>query len=204
MKLYYSPGACSLAAHIALRMTGAEFEIEKVDTRTKMTASGADYTRISAKGYVPALQLPSGDVLTEAPAVLQYIADRNPAAALAPESATLERARLQEHLNFVSSELHKAFKPFFAGTPIADNARPAAEDVIAKRMVHIEALLTDGRMHLVGNTVSVADLYLFVVANWCNFIGIDLGQWPNVAAFVERMAALPAVREAMTAEGLIH
>lgn len=204
MKLYYSPGACSLATHIALRMVGAEFTLERVDAATRWTETGADFEAINPKGYVPALRLADGGILTEAPAILQYIADRHPGAGLAPAPATLERARLQEHLNYVSSELHKAFKPFFAATPIDDGDRPAAVAVIARRLEPFEALLSDGRRHLVADALSVADLYLFVVANWCNFIGVDLGRWPAVAALVDRMAVLPVVREAMAAEGLIQ
>lgn len=202
MKLYYTPGACSLAVHIALRLAGQAFELERVDSTTKTTAGGADFRAVNARGYVPALVLDDGEVITEAPAVLQYIADTAPQAGLAPAPATLARTRLQEVLNFISSELHKAFKPFFAGTPIADADRPAAEQAVANRMGFAEALLSDGRPFLVGNRVTVADTYLFAVANWCNFIDIDLGRWPNVAALVERIGALPATREAMAAEGL--
>lgn len=202
MKLYYTPGACSLAVHIALRLAGLSFELERVDPATKTTAGGADFRAVNARGYVPALVLDGGDVITEAPAVLQYIADHTPGAGLAPAPATLARTRLQEVLNFISSELHKAFKPFFTGSPIADADRPAAVQAVANRMGFAEALLADGRQFLVGDRITVADTYLFAIANWCNFIDIDLGPWPNVAALVQRVGALPATREAMAAEGL--
>ena len=202
MKLYYSPGACSLAVHIALRMADRKFELERVDGATKTTEAGADYRAVNPRGYVPALTLDGGETITEAPSILPYIADQTPRAALAPAPATLARTRLQEALNFISSELHKAFKPFFSGSPLADADRPAAEQAVANRMGFAEALLADGRQHLVGDRVSVADLYLFTVANWCNFIGIDLGRWPNVQALVARIGALPATRDAMAAEGL--
>ncbi len=202
MKLYYTPGACSLAVHIALRMADQKFELERVDSATKTTETGADFRAVNPRGYVPALTLDGGDTITEAPAVLQYVADRAPDAALAPAPTTLARTRLQEVLNFIASELHKSFKPFFSGTPLADADRPAAEEVVASRMRFVETMLADGRQHLIGDTVSVADLYLFTIANWCNFVGIDLGRWPNLKAFVARIGALPAAREAMAAEGL--
>lgn len=202
MKLYYTPGACSLAVHIALRMAGRPFELERVDPATKTTVSGADFRAVNPRGYVPALMLDGGETVTEAPAILQYVADLAPQADLAPAPATLDRTRLQEVLNFVSSELHKAFKPFFSGTPIADEARPAAEEGVANRLRFAEDWLADGRRHLVGDRLSVADLYLFAIANWCNVVGIDLGRWPHVKALVARVAALPATREAVAAEGL--
>jgi glutathione S-transferase len=202
MKLYYTPGACSLAVHIALRMAGQSFDLERVDSATKTTASGGDFRDVNPRGYVPVLELDGGDSLTEAPAVLQYVADAAPQAGLAPAAGTLARVRLQEALNFVSSELHKAFKPFFSGTPITPETRPAAEEGVANRLRFVEAWLADGRQHLVGDRLSVADLYLFTVANWCNFVGIDLGRWPHVKSLVERVAAMPATREAMAAEGL--
>lgn len=203
MKLYYKPGACSLASHIVLRETGADFEIEKVDTAAQKTASGADFGAINPKGYVPALRLDDGAVLTEGAALLQYLADRAPEAGLAPAAGSFERVRLQEHLTFVSSELHKAFSPLF-GDGLSDEARQAAVAKVARRLDNIEALLADGRAFLMGDDFTVADAYLFVVANWANFTGIDLGRWPNVEAFVARVAARPAVQAAMVAEGLIE
>ncbi|UWQ27105.1 glutathione transferase GstA (plasmid) [Leisingera aquaemixtae] len=203
MKLYYKPGACPLASHIALYETGRPFDIEAVDTAAGRTESGADYRAINPKGYVPALGLDDGSILTEGAAVLQYIADSHPAAGLAPAAGTLARARMQEQLNWIGSELHKAFGPLFReGTSEAgkDDARSA----VAGKFDFIEAQLADGREWLVEGRFSVADAYLFVVSNWANFTGIDLARWPNLAAFVSRSAARPSAQAAMRAEGLIQ
>ncbi|WP_170327339.1 glutathione transferase GstA [Ruegeria arenilitoris] len=203
MKLYYKPGACPLASHIALHETGRPFEIEAVDTAVGRTESGADYHTINPKGYVPALGLDDGSVLTEGAAVLQYIADRYPEAGLAPAVGTLARARMQEQLNWIGTELHKAFGPLFRdGTSEAD--KDAARTAVAGKFDLIEAQLEDGREWLVSNQFSVADAYLFVVANWANFTGIDLSRWPRLAAFVSRSAARPSAQAAMRAEGLIQ
>lgn len=204
MNLYYKPGACSLAAHIALREAGVAFELEQVDTAAQKTASGADFTAINPKGYVPALRLDDGQVLTEGAAVLQFIADRAPESGLAPKPGTLERTRVQEHLNYVASELHKAFSPLFSDTPLADAARKSAEAVVARRLDYIDRLLSDGRSYLLGDTYSVADAYLFVVANWAKPTGIGLDRWPHVAAFTARVAERAPVRDALRAEGLLH
>ncbi|TAJ37367.1 MAG: glutathione transferase GstA [Reyranella sp.] len=202
MKLYYAPGACSLSPHISLREAGAAFDLERVDTRTRTTESGADYLAINPKGYVPALQLDDGEVLTEGAAVVQFIADRHPAAGLAPANGSLERARLQEHLNFIASELHKAFTPLFdpSAPKAAKQAAPAA---VARRLDHFERLLADGRAYLLGERFSVADAYLFTVASWTGPTGIGLDRWPRLAAFVARVAARPAVQAAMQVEGLV-
>ncbi|MCG7630491.1 glutathione transferase GstA [Epibacterium sp. MM17-32] len=203
MKLYYKPGACPLASHIALHETGRQFEIEAVDTATGRTESGADYRAINPKGYVPALGLDDGTVLTEGAAVLQYIADTTPAAGLAPTAGTLARARMQEQLNWIGTELHKAFGPLFrAGTSEAE--QDAARVAVAGKFDFIETQLADGRAWLVDDRFSVADAYLFVVSNWANFTGIDLARWPNLAAFVGRCAARPSAQAAMRAEGLIQ
>ena len=201
--LYFKPGACSLASHIALTEAGAEFSLEKVDTKAKRTESGEDFLTISPNGYVPALKLDSGDILTEGPAILQFIADTNGAADLAPAPGTVERARVNGFLNFVGSELHKAFSPFFGDAPLEGDARKDTEAGVAKRFDYLENVLSDGRKHLTGETFTVADAYLFVVANWASFVGIDLKQWPKVAAFVGRVAQRPAVQKAMKAEGLL-
>ncbi len=201
MKLYYKPGACSLASHIALREVGADFEIEKVDTDNNKTETNQTFTDINAKGYVPALKLKDGTILTEGAAILQFIADRHPNSGLAPEPGAIERTRLHEHLNYVASELHKAFGPLFSSTS-SDQDKEAARANVASKLDHIETLLSDGRNHLLGDRFSVADAYLFVVANWANFTGIALDKWSNVAAFVERVAAREKVQEALKAEGL--
>lgn len=202
MKLYIKPGACPLASHIALYETGADFEVETVDTETGLTASGADFRAINPKGYVPALRLDDGAVLTEGAAVLQLIADRYPAAGLAPAPGSFERARLHEALNWISAELHKSFSPLFrAGT--TDAEKSAARRAVAKNFDRIEAQFAEGRTWMVGNSFSVADAYLFVVANWANYCDVDLSGWPNLAALVGRVAARPSAQQAMKAEGLI-
>ncbi|WP_282052914.1 glutathione transferase GstA [Phaeobacter inhibens] len=203
MKLYYKPGACPLASHIALQETGRLFEIEAVDTAAGRTEGGADYLAINPKGYVPALRLEDGSILTEGPAILQYIADSHPEAGLAPAAGTFARARMQEQLNWIGTELHKAFGPLFReGTSEAgqDEARVA----VAGKFDLIETQLEDGREWLVADQFSVADAYLFVVSNWANFTGIDLARWPYLAAFVSRTAARPSAQAAMRAEGLIQ
>ncbi|MGO4618459.1 glutathione transferase GstA [Ensifer sp. 2YAB10] len=202
MKLYYAPGACSLSPHISLREAGADFEIVKVDTATHRTETGADFKAINPKGYVPALVLESGDVVTEGAAVVQYIADRFPAAKLAPANGTLERTRLHEQLNFISSELHKAFSPLFSKTASAE-AKDAAAAQVAKRFGNVESLLSDGRPHLLGEAFSVADAYLFTVVNWGSVTGVSLDPWPHLTAYMQRIGERPAVRAALQAEGLI-
>ena len=202
MKLYYAPGAYSLSPHISLREAGADFEIVRVDTKTHLTEAGADFKAINPKGYVPALVLESGDVVTEGAAVVQYIADRFPEAKLAPANGTLERTRLQEQLNFISSELHKAFSPLFNGAA-SPEAKEAAKAQVAKRFGNVESLLADGRRYLLGADFSVADAYLFTVVNWSGATGISLAPWPHLEAYVERIGERPAVRAAMQSEGLI-
>lgn len=202
MKLYYKPGACSLAPHIALFETGTAFQCIKVDTNTKTTEDGKDYLSVTNKGYVPALELEGGDILTEAPAILQYIADQFPAAELAAENATIDRAKTQSYLNFVSSELHKAYGPFFASKPMSDGARPAALAAIEKRLDILETDFADGRIFLVGSKFSIADCYLWVVLNWSQFIGLELGQWPKIKNYWSRVSQIPSVQKALAAEGL--
>lgn len=201
MKLYYAPGACSLSPHISLREAGVPFDLERVDLASRKTASGEDFSKINPKGYVPALRLDDGEVLTEGAAMVQFIADRHPLAGLAPANGTLERARLQEHLNFIASELHKAFSPLF-GAPTEEAKQVAVANVV-RRLDHVERVLGDGRLYLLGERFSVADAYLFTVANWTGPTGIGLDRWPHVAAFVARIAARPSVQAAMRAEGLM-
>ena len=202
MKLYYSPGACSMASHIVLREIDKPFEVEKVDTKTKVMESGRDYWAINPKGAVPALELGDGEVLTEGPAILQYIADTNGATELAPPVGTLARARVQEMLSFVGSELHKAFSPLFhPGRTEAE--KEAARQTVAKKFEWLESRLADGRTYLTGSSFTVADAYAFVVANWSHVTGVSLGSWPKLKAYVERIAARPSVQATMQAEGLI-
>lgn len=203
MKLYYKPGACPLASHIALYEAGAAFETEAVDTDTGRTVTGDDFRAINPNGYVPALRLDDGTILTEGAAVLQLIADRHPESGLAPEAGSFDRARLHEALNWISSELHKAFGPLFRSSSTEDE-QEAARIAVAAKFDRVEAQLSDGRAWLVANRFSVADAYLFAVANWANFTAIDLPRWPNLAAFVSRVAERPSTQKAMKAEGLIQ
>lgn len=202
MKLYYAPGACSLSPHIALREAGLPFTLEKVDTKSKRTETGVDFTTINPRGYVPALELDSGEVLTEGAAIVQYIADLRPEAGLAPEAGTLARARLQEELNFIASELHKAFSPLF-NPLIGEDARHEATEKLTRRFNDVERKLADGRSYLLGESFSVADAYLFVVTSWAKHKSIALDPWPRLQAFMGRLSERVTVRQAMQAEGLV-
>ncbi|WEZ85382.1 glutathione S-transferase N-terminal domain-containing protein (plasmid) [Rhizobium sp. 32-5/1] len=204
MLLYFKPGACSLSVRIILNELNLPFESVEVDTQTGMTIDGADYRAINPKGYVPALQIEPGIVLTENPVILQYLPDLRPQAGLAPAAGTLDRIRLQEWLNFTSSELHKAFGPWFSGRALEENEQSRAEINLARRIDDVERGLSDGRCFILGQTFTVADAYLFVVLNWSGFIGFDLARWPKVAAHVARIAMRPAVRAALVAEGLLQ
>jgi len=201
MKLYYSPGACSLAVHITLCETGLPFEKESVDLAGKKTAGGADFSAINAKGYVPALQLDSGELLTEGPAINQYLADLVPEKKLAPANGTLDRVRLQSWLTFIGTELHKSFTPLFRPGS-SDDAKKQATDAIANRLNYVNAQLA-GKQYLVAEQFSVADAYLFTVVGWMGFLGMSTDAYPNVQALVARVGARPAVQAALKAEGLI-
>jgi glutathione S-transferase len=203
MRLYYKPGACSLAVHVALRELDLACDLERVDTDAQKTETGADYSRINPNGHVPALALDDGEVLTEGPAILQYLADAHPAATLAPPAGTLARARLQQWLNFTSAELHKAFSPFFAAEPPAGAAREAAEARLRRRLGYPESALADGRPYLLGDGYSVADIHAFAIVRWADPVGLGLNRWPHLKAFAARIAARPRVAAAMRAEGLI-
>ncbi len=203
MKLFYKPGACSLASHIVLNEVGATFSKEEVDTAKGLTETGSDYKTINPKGYVPALALNSGEVLTEGASILQYIADQYSGSDLSPKPLSMARSRLHEYLNYVSSELHKAFGPFFSDSATEED-KERANDNVASKFNYINHLFSDGRDYLLGEKFSVADAYLFVVSNWSNFVGIELNQWPYLEAFVQRVAQRPATRAAMKAEGLIE
>lgn len=203
MKLYYSPGACSMASHIALIEAGLQFETEKVNLKTpeKTTSSGQNFTRINPKGYVPALETQTGDILTEGAAILQYIADRTPEKELAPRAGTFERYKLQEWLTFISSEVHKSMSPLFnPKTPEA--YRDIAKAHLSRRLDWVQEQL-QGRPFLMGQTFTVADAYLFTVLGWSKMLGLDLTKWPGLMGYVERVGSRPAVRQAMKAEGLI-
>jgi len=200
MKLYYSPGACSLSPHIVLREAGMKFDLAKTSTKTHTLADGSDYYAINPKGYVPLLELDSGERLTEGPAIVQYIADHAPASGLAPAAGTMARYRLMEWLNFISTELHKSFSPLFnAATPA--EAKQIFVDKILGRLKWVDGQL-EGRDYLMGERFCVADAYLFTITNWAAPVGIDITDLKNLSAYRARVAARPAVKEAMQAEGL--
>jgi glutathione S-transferase len=201
MKLYFTPGACSLAPHIGLREAGYQFDLEQVDLATKKTKSGADYLKVNGKGYVPALQLDNGEVLTEAPIILQYIADQKPESGLVPKAGTMERYRTQEWLNFVTSELHKGLGALFnPKTP--EDYRPVAIERINTRLDFLAKQL-DGKPYLMGDKFSAPDAYLFTVLSWAPHLKISLDKWPSLGAYLGRVAARPQVQAALKAEGLV-
>ena len=201
MKLFFSPGACSLSPHIVLREAGLPFDVEQVNLGSKQTKSGLDFRTINPKGYVPALQLDNGQVLTEGPAIVQYVADQKPDSHLAPLAGSLERYRLQETLNFISTELHKNFSPLFnSKTP--DDYKQMVRDKLAERFEFVAKQFEDGRPFLTGENFSVADAYLFTILRWTKIVNIDLSKWPVFEAYSTRVAARPAVQAALQAEGL--
>jgi glutathione S-transferase len=201
MKLYFSPGACSLSPHIALCEAGLDFELEQVDLRAKQTKSGADFRKVNPKGMVPVLQLDSGDTLTEGPAIVQYIGDQKPASGIVPACGTIERDHLMEWLNFVTSELHKNFTPLFKPTT-PDEYKTQARATLAERYAFLNEKLA-GKSYLMGEHFTVADGYAFTITNWTRLQKIDLAPWPHVVAFMERVRARPKVQEALKAEGLL-
>ncbi|AHD11548.1 glutathione transferase GstA [Phaeobacter gallaeciensis] len=201
MKLYYKAGACSLASHIMLYEVGAKFAIEAVDTEAGLTETGRAYREINANGYVPTLETDAGENLAEGVAILQYIADNNPEHTYAPAVGSVERARLQQFLNYAAAELHKAWGPLFASGSTEIEQDAARENVTAK-FDYLETVLSDGRDYLVANQFSIADAYTFVLVNWANFKAIDLSRWPQLAAYFARIAARPATMSAFAAEGL--
>ena len=201
MKLYFAPGACSMSPHIALQESGLPYTTEKVDLRAKKTASGADYLEINPKGYVPALVLDNGEMLTEGPAIVQYIADQAKDKQLRPAAGTAEHYHLLEWLNFISAEIHKGFGPLF-NPDSTEDAKAQALANLSKRFGQADKLL-DGRDYLVGNKFSVADGYLFTILNWTKKTGPDLAGMPNLQAFQARIGARPAVQQVMRDEGLL-
>jgi glutathione S-transferase len=201
MQLYFSPGACSLASHITAREAGISVDLKRADTKTKKLEDGSDYLAINSKGAVPALKLDSGQVLTEGVAIMQYLADQKPESGLAPKNGTLERYRVQEWLNYITSEVHKSFSPLW--TPSNDQAvKDYALTNLKKKFDWLNTQLA-GKKYLTGDTFTVADAYLFTVVNWTNPLAIDLAPWPALREFQARVAARPKVQEAMVAEGLI-
>ncbi len=201
MKLYYSPGACSLSPHIVATEAGIPVELVKVDLAKHQTESGEDFMAINPKGYVPTLRLDDGSVLTEGPAIVQYLADQKPASGLAPTNGSIDRYRLQECLNFIGTELHKNFGPLFnPATP--DAVKETQKGIIAKKLAYLNDQLAN-RQYLMGDKFTVADAYAFTIVNWTNFVKMDLKPYPNLAAYMGRVGARPKVQETLKAEGLM-
>jgi glutathione S-transferase len=201
MKLYFAPGACSLSPHIVAREAGLDIALQRVDNATKKVAVEGDYWAVNPKGYVPALELENGEVLTEGPAIVQYLGDRKPESGIVPKAGTLERYRLQEMLGYINSEIHKTYSPLF-------NSKTPAETVeerklyLRKRYRFLDEQLAR-RDFLLGDRFSAADAYLFTVTTWAAYVKLDLSEFPNLVAFQARVAARPAVQDAMKAEGLL-
>jgi glutathione S-transferase len=200
MKLYFAPGTCSLASHIALREAGIACDLEKVDLRSKQTASGEDFTAINPKGYVPALRLDNGELLTENIAVLTYVGDQDPAKKLAPPAGSLERYRFAEWLGFINSEIHKSHSIFF--NPAArDDVKQLYRAAITRRYTWLQEVLST-RQFLMGDDFTAADAYLFTVLRWAPVAGVDVAQWPALKGYAERIGSRPRVQDALRAEGL--
>jgi glutathione S-transferase len=200
MKLYYTPGACSLAPRIIACEAGLHIEYDKVDLKTQTTASGRDYIRINPKGYVPALALHSGDILAEVPVILEYLADQVPAARLLPKLGSLERYRVKEWLDFTGAELHKGFDPLWTA-PMPPKARQLAVSHLQRRFAYLDECLRE-RSYLAGEHFTVADAYCFTVLSWSRFHRIDLSAHPALMAYMTRVSGRPMVKRALKAEGL--
>jgi glutathione S-transferase len=201
MKLYYSPGACSMAPHIVAREAGHQIELEKVDIPAKKTAGGEDFWTINPKGYVPALKMDNGQVLTEVGVIIQYLADQKPESGLTAKMGTMERYRQMEAINFAATEIHKQLGALF-NPKMTPEMKEVQLGTVERRFNALEKLLA-GKQYLTGDKYTVADAYLFTVLNWTKGLNIDLGKWPNIKSFVARVATRPAVRETMKAEGLV-
>ena len=200
MKLYYVPGVCSLAAHITLRESGLPFTLDKMDRDTRVTESGENYLLANPKGSVPALRLDNGEILTEVGVILQYIADQAPPSGLAPAAGSMERYRLMEWLNYIATEVHKQFSPFF-NPKLPPEWRDNQLGVLARRFDYLTQRLGQ-QPYLMGERFTIADAYLFVVLRWCARLKIDLGPWPALTEYLARITARPAVQAALKAEGL--
>jgi glutathione S-transferase len=201
MKLYYSPGACSLSPHIVAREAGVDVDLVKVDLKSHTFDSGSDFYKVNPKGYVPALEVKAGEVLTEGPAIVQYLGDQKPQSGVVPSAGSMERYRVQELLGYINSEIHKTYSPLFnpnTKPEVADERR----EYLKKRYQYVEQLL-GGREFLVGNKFTAADAYLFTVTNWAGHVKVDLSGFPNLQAYQKRIAARPAVQQAMKEEGLV-
>ena len=202
MKLYYLPGACSIAPHIVAREAGIALELEKVDLGSRRTASGENYLEVNPKGYVPALRLDDGTVLTEVSCLIQYLADLAPAAGLIPAAGTIERYRVLEWVGYLATEVHKGFGPLW-NAKLAPEARAAAVSALSHRLDLVEKTLAR-QPFLTGERFTVADAYLFAVASWAPWVKLDMAPWPAIRDFVARVAARPKVQEALVAEGLVE
>ncbi|MGH8504722.1 MAG: glutathione transferase GstA [Stenotrophobium sp.] len=201
MKLYFSPAACSLSPHIVACEAGLDLQLENVDLKTHKTAGGEDFYTVNPKGYVPALRLADGTVLTEGPAIVQYLADQKPASKLAPANGTVERYRLQEWLNFISTEVHKPMGSMF-NPAIKPEQREAAIKQLGGRFDILTKALA-GKTWLMGETFTAVDAYLFTILNWANFVKVDMSKWPALTQYVGRVSARPGVQKALRAEGLM-
>jgi glutathione S-transferase len=201
MKLYFAPGACSLSPHIVLREAGQPVELVQVDLREKKTKDGKDFTQINPKGQVPVLETDDGEVLTEGPVIVQYVGDKAPATKVVPAAGTKERYRVQEWLNFITSELHKNFGPIFRPTT-PDAYKAISKETLINRLKWVDGKLA-GKQYLMGDTFTAPDAYLYVMTRWADRIELDTSGMPNLKAFQARVAARPKVQEALKAEGLI-
>ena len=201
MKLYFTPGACSLAPHIALREAGLSFDLEQVDLAKKTTKGGEDFNKVNPKSYVPALELDDGQVLTEVAAVVQYVADQKPDTGLAPRPGTLDRYRLQEWLTFIGSELHKGFGPLFRPTT-PEAYKTIIKENGARRLAFVDQQL-EGKDYLMGSGFTVADAYCFTIVSWTKFFDVSLDGWPSLKAYMDRVGTRPQVQAALQAEGLL-
>jgi len=201
MKLYYSPGACSLSPHIALLEAGLPYDLVKVDLRAKKLENGDDFLKVNPKGQVPALELDSGELITEGPVIVQMIADKAAGKNLAPARDSDERYKLLEWLNFITTELHKNFGPMFSPV-LADEAKAFFKDRVMAKFKYIDSQMA-GRDYLMGSHFTVADGYLFTMLAWADRMKFDLSAMPNLVAYKARVAARPKVQEALTKEGLM-
>lgn len=200
MKLYYSPGACSLAVHILLAELGKKYEVEKVDLASKKTASGADFLKINPKGYVPSLDIGRGQMLTEVQVILQYLADKAEATKLLPKAGTLARYHAMETLNFVSTELHKGFGPLF-NRAMPEDGKAAVKERLAQRFAYLDSVLAKSA-YVNGKSFTVADAYAYTVLRWAPYTGFDMNRWPHIQSYMARMGARPAVQKVLAEEGL--
>ncbi|MBC7908459.1 MAG: glutathione transferase GstA [Rhodospirillaceae bacterium] len=201
MKLYYTPGACSLASHIVAVEAGLPLHLSKVDLKEHKCEDGSDFNAVNPKGYIPALVLDNGETLTEGVAIMQYLADQSPASGLAPAVGTMARYRLQEWLTFISSEVHKGFGPLWNPT-IPEEVKQGARDRLARRFTWLDQELA-ARTYLMGDTFTAADSYLFTVVNWCGFHNVDLAPYANLRAYMDRVRGRAKVQQAMKEEGLV-